>query len=701
HYTGEPIGAAHFSCNWNKKRVKQFLPVYIHNFIYYDQNFIVYHLKYSKTWNVKALPINSQKFRTLTLGKIHFLDSLAMMNGSLDTLVNSLKKGNHDFPIVRNSPLNQSEEHLKLLIEGKGIFPYEWCDDYDKVKNATSFPHHKTFYSSLKLSNVTANDYLFGKKCFNFFKCKDMIEYMVIYCYLDVLLLAECVMQFKRKISEDFQLDMTNYISLPQLAFDCMLKETGCEIELMSDPEMLYMVESNIRGGLSYINTRYVNVENTNDSLVYVDANNLYSWAQSQKVPVSDYNWLSQQEIENIDWANVSDHEDIGYICMVDLHVPNYLHEKFNSFPPASESLNIFYQDLSPYSQDVLKLLEGEKAALRYHSTKLTGTLRDKTKYVCHSANLAYYLQLGYELKKVHRVIKFSQEAVIRPFISKMTKKRAAAKSEFDSKTCKDTCNSTFGKWMQDNRKNIDVKIVKNENIAKKYLGSPNYQSHRNLPGDLMAIFMKPTSVKMNRNYLVGFTILELSKLLMTKLYYSFIQPRLGKNNVSIVFQDTDSFILHCKNRSKNQVLKELEPILDLSNQPSESPLFSDVRKKIPGFLKDETPGDEIVEFVAPKSKCYTLRTKNGSSENKCKGLGKARTKRLTLEEYKRCVLTKTRIKAIMSSISAKNGCLRTLQLNKVCMTSFDDKRFLSCSRHSMPYGSSLIMSEICPFCSE
>ncbi|MEM6687029.1 MAG: hypothetical protein AAF617_14705 [Bacteroidota bacterium] len=278
-----------------------------------------------------------------------------------------------------------------------------------------------------------------------------------------------------------------------------------------------------------------------------------------------------------------------------------------------------------------------------------------------------------------------------------MTKKRAATKSDFDSKVCKDTCNSTFGKWMQENRKNIEVKIVKNENIAKKYLGSPNYQSHRMLQGDLMAIFLTSPIVKMNRNYLVGFTILELSKLLMTKLYYSFIQPRLGQNNVSVVFQDTDSFILHCKNRSKNQVLKELEPILDLSNQPTDSPLFSNVRKKIPGFLKDETPGDEIVEFVAPKSKCYTLRTKKGSSENKCKGLGKARTKRLTLDEYKRCIFTKTRIKAIMGSISAKNGCLRTLQLNKVCMTSFDDKRYLSCSRHSMPYGSSLITSELCP----
>lgn len=52
----------------------------------------------------------------------------------------------------------------------------------------------------------------------------------------------------------------SHYISLPQLAFDCMLKLTGVHIELMEDPDMVMFVEQNIRGGLSYISQRYSKV---------------------------------------------------------------------------------------------------------------------------------------------------------------------------------------------------------------------------------------------------------------------------------------------------------------------------------------------------------------------------------------------------------------------------------------------------------
>ena len=283
HYTGKPTGAAHLCCNRDKKRAKTCLVIYIHNLASYDQNFIVNALKENKVHEIRALPINFKKFRTLTVDKVTYLDSLAMMDGSLDKLVDSLKRGGHDFPIVQNSSPNTNDERLQLLIEGKGIFPYEWCTDFLKMENATNFPEHEDFYSSLKISNVSEEDYHFGKKCFEKFNCSNMVDYLIIYCMLDVLLLAECVMKFKQKIKEAFDLDITNYISLPQLSFDCMLKDTKCQIELMNDPEMLLMVESNIRGGLSYINTRYISVEDSDDSVVYVDANNLYSWAQLRK----------------------------------------------------------------------------------------------------------------------------------------------------------------------------------------------------------------------------------------------------------------------------------------------------------------------------------------------------------------------------------------------------------------------------------
>ena len=75
---------------------------------------------------------------------------------------------------------------------------------------------------------------------------------MAFYCELDTLLLAECVMKFKNQFKLDFNLDCTNYISMPQLSFDAMLKTTECRIEKISDPKMLFQIEQNLRG--AYIN---------------------------------------------------------------------------------------------------------------------------------------------------------------------------------------------------------------------------------------------------------------------------------------------------------------------------------------------------------------------------------------------------------------------------------------------------------------
>ena len=46
-------------------------------------------------------------------------------------------------------------------------------------------------------------------------------------------------------------------MSLPQLAFDCMLKITEADLELITNIDQYLFVESGIRGGLSFINQRY------------------------------------------------------------------------------------------------------------------------------------------------------------------------------------------------------------------------------------------------------------------------------------------------------------------------------------------------------------------------------------------------------------------------------------------------------------
>ena len=69
-------------------------------------------------------------------------------------------------------------------------------------------------------------------------------------------------------------LDPSHYISLPSFAFDSMMKLTECQLELMSDINMIQFIESAIRGGVSFINTRHLkSSEEDSSEIVYIDAN--------------------------------------------------------------------------------------------------------------------------------------------------------------------------------------------------------------------------------------------------------------------------------------------------------------------------------------------------------------------------------------------------------------------------------------------
>ena len=696
HFTGKPLGAAHNQCNRLRRSPKK-LTVYVHNLAGYDSHFILHNFDKKSGMQggpIRAIPINSQKFRTLEFSQFLFLDSLALLDAPLDKLVENLLHGNnYDLKVLKSSLIYETEEQKQLLLR-KGVFPYEWCDSYDKLVTTTEFPPHNCFYSNLKEDNISLEDYNHGKRTFQEFGCKNMLEYMSLYCMLDTVLLAECVMRFRYDIQNEFDLSCENYVSLPQLAFDCMLRSTGAKIEQMSDKDMIYMIENGIRGGVSYINTRHVNVENTYNSLTYIDMTNLYGFAQKLKMPISHYRWLSETEISQVDFMNIDTEGEYGMIIECDLEYPEDLHLKHESLPLCPESLDIFYPDLSTYSQDCLIKINGLKKAQKYHSTKLCGTFKKKIKYVTHFGNLKFYLEQGMTLTKIHRVLHFRQEAFIEPFITHISTRRALAKTEFEKTINKLIVNATFGKWLQDVRKHIVVKLVNSLAKAQKWIGSPHFISYRIISESLIAVFLRKKEITLDRNYLVGFTILELSKRALFKTFYEDIQPKFDENQISVVMSDTDSLILHCNNHSTMEVMRKLAPIMDFSNLPKDHPLYSEVRKQVPGFMKNETPTDEILEIVAPKSKCYFLKLRNTSTKKfseiqKCKGVTKAKTRKLVIEQYKKCIYSKTTIRDMVHNISVRNNQIRTTMLNKICMSSFDDKRhLLNCGVHSVPYGS-------------
>lgn len=179
---------------------------------------------------------------------------------------------------------------------------------------------------------------------------KTIREYHDLYLKSDVLLLADVFENFRDVCIDNYRLDPAWYYTSPGLVWDACLKITGVKLDLLTDPDMLLMVEKGIRGGVSMISTRYGKANNPymsnydnrlpNKYITYLDANNLYGWAISKPLPTHGFKWMSDEELE--DW------KEIPCFLEVDLEYPKELHDLHNDYPLAPEPLKVdkFYGNI-------------------------------------------------------------------------------------------------------------------------------------------------------------------------------------------------------------------------------------------------------------------------------------------------------------------------------------------------------------------
>lgn len=431
--------------------------------------------------------------------------------------------------------------------------------------------------------------------------------------------------------------------------------------------------------------------------LIIFSANNLYGYAQSQSLPLKNFKWLKKEEIEKIDWLNIDIDKEIGYILEVDLEYPEELHESHHDFPLAPETKKIDYSMLSPYAKTCHRILKQNE---KYESKKLISTFGQKTRYVLHFANLKLYLSLGLKLKHVYKVLRFQQSKFLKTYIDYCTEKRINSISTFQKNIWKLAANAVYGKFIQQTRNYLNCTFVRDKKRLQKLIAKPEFDSFKIINDNLVILFKKVTPIVLNKPYAIGFSVLELSKHFIYEQYYNNIKPKF--ESCEILFSDTDSLCMSVRKKSRKiDGIDYLKNIIDFSNYDSTHWKYNNSRKNQLGFFKDELKGKKLKEFIGLRSKTYCMKVSGNTRIKKAKGVTKGYQNKIPFKTFKKCLESISEKRISQYQIVSKNHKIRTVQVNKICFSSFDDKKYLfECGIHSTPYYSCLIKKySKCPYC--
>ena len=404
------------------------------------------------------------------------------------------------------------------------------------------------------------------------------------------------------------------------------------------------------------------NYNNNEESsyIQYLDANNLYDWAMSKKLPVNGFKWL--EHVINEEFIkNYNENDKKGYILEVDVKYPKKLHDLHSDLPFLPERMEI------------------------NKCKKLVCNLYNKKKYVVHINSLKQALNHGLKFKKIHRIIEFNQEAWLKPYIDMNTELRKLARNDFQKDLFKLMNSSVFGKTVENIRKHRDIKLVTTDKKRSKLVSEPNYHTINLISEDLSIIEMKKTKVKMNKPIYLGLSILEISKILMYKFWYDYMKPKYN-DHVRLYYMDTDSFIMNIKTSDfYKDISDDVEYKFDTSNYEVKRPLPTGKNKKVIGLMKDEI----IIEFIALRPKTYSYLTDNDKIDKNAKGTKKCIIKKMIkFDDYKKCLLNdKVILKSQQRFLSTKHD-VYTENVNKIALSNDDDKRIISSDKiTSYPYG--------------
>jgi hypothetical protein len=322
---------------------------------------------------------------------------------------------------------------------------------------------------------------------------------------------------------------------------------------------------------------------------------------------------------------------------------------------------------------------------------------------------------LGVQIFQVHSIWSWRQSTWMASYITGMARQRATSKDPVLKEVIKKAMNSLYGKMLQDKASQRNLLPYTSAVSFIHACARPNFidahvmqlDDKPGVPFFGLVERSKAGGIVLDSPRAAGFTILELSKLLMLRAHYGFFKQSYGRR-ARLLFTDTDSLcycieaptVLEDMLRSKKVLFdlagafldSDLEQLAENSTElDSLKEHLTSVKGRL-GALKLENETSFILEFAGLASKMYSLLMvdREGRQHTHMKGKGvpkRVLAAQASHKQYMQMIAEPFESTATFSALRSRNHVVERLQVSKRMLTAYNDKVFQLSAQESRPLG--------------
>jgi hypothetical protein len=537
--------------------------------------------------SIKILPGKEKDIKALRINGAMCIDFRNFCDQDLSTI----GKWTNSFPIC------DATGHNLPCLKEKLVFPRVMRTKLDLMNEGFNIDHYTDDRGNKCDPATLANI----KAVWTELKCQTVAEYMKVYLESRTALLADCVINFVKFCMDKFEMSPMHYVSLPSYAYTLAMYNASEPFEHCTPEIVSWLINgSAIRGGITTCNIKkavanseycgnWTGIEEDRKHILNIDSNSNYSSQTLFPLPVGGYAWLTEEEIVQFNYDSPAD-GPVCWIFEVDCEIDRDFHDQLNCLPTC------------PYKASPAK---GERLRLDFEA---------KPNYITDWGNLKYYMSKGTNVTKVHRVLRYEQRPILRGFMQNLLSHRVHHKEIMDlfgEQILKLIGNALIGKFTSVTNEYVNIELVESRRRMLELIAHQNYEGAEILDEGLSIVRIKQITSSMEYPILMGFKVLESSKL---TLYRAFDRMKSTFPGTKLCGANTDGLSLLVPDPKNCLVTKlsDMNDLFDFSNL--EGP--SDFEKLLHNRLNVGRPGHfkfvavNIVEliYLSPKSYSYITR---------------------------------------------------------------------------------------------